>query len=351
MHITLKPLREQTMVITGASSGIGLVTARKAAEEGARVVLAARNGDDLASAVESIRAKGGRAIHVVCDVAEPDQVDALAERAVSEFGGIDTWVNCAAVAIYGKWLEVPLPDARRQFDVIYWGVVHGTLAAVRRMRDRGSPAGGGAVINVASALADRAIPLQGNYCAAKFAVKAFTDSLRMELEAEGVPISLTLVKPGSMDTPLFQKARTFLGVEPQPIPPVYTPDVAAHAILHAAQHPIRDVIAGGMGKVVSLAEKLSPRITDKYMERTTFDSQKSAIEKPADAPANLHDTLPHDGGERGHFRGRVRKWSAYTEAVLHPRAAAGILGGVGIAVAAGIRKLRHESNGKGGAEG
>jgi short-subunit dehydrogenase len=337
MKVKLKPLAEQIIIITGASSGIGLVTAREAAARGARVVLAARNKHDLETVVESIQNAGGRAVAHPCDVSDVAEVESLAERAVAEFGGLDTWINCAAVSIYGTWLEVPLADARRQFDVNYWGVVHGTLAAVRRMRERG-----GVVINVASALADRAIPLQGNYSATKFAMKAFTDSLRMELEAEGVPVSLTLVKPGSMDTPLFQKARTYLGVEPQPIPPVYTPNVAADAILEAAQHPTRDVIAGGMGKVISLAEKLSPRLTDKYMERTTFDSQKTEIQASADRPTNLYEPLEHDGGERGHFQGRVRRWSVYTEAALHPRAAAAIVAGIGVAVTAGLRRWKSQ---------
>jgi short-subunit dehydrogenase len=334
MELKLKPIGEQVLVITGASSGIGLVTAQLAASKGARVLLAARNEADLSLAVEAIRAAGGRAAYQVCDVAEIVQVKALADRAIAEFGGFDTWVNDAAVSIYGKWSEVPLADARRQFDVNYWGVVHGTLTAVNHLRDKG-----GSIINVASALADRAIPLQGNYAATKFAVKAFTDSLRMELEADGVPISLTLVKPGSMDTPLFQKARTFLGVEPQPIPPVYTPDVAARAILEAAQRPKRDVIPGGMGKVVSLGEKLSPRLTDRYMERTAFDSQKTERQASADRPSNLYEPLDHDGGARGRFQGRVRKWSAYTEAVLHPRIAAGVALGLG-AIVAGTRRIR-----------
>lgn len=339
MKLQLRPLSEQVIVIVGASSGIGLVTAKHAARHGARVVLAARNENDLDEAVRAIRAEGGRAVYQVCDVAEAAQVQAVADRAVSEFGGFDSWINCAAVSIYGKWLEVPLPDARRQFDVNYWGVVHGTLTAVRHLMSRG-----GAVINVASALADRAIPLQGNYCATKFAMKAFTDSLRMELEADGAPVSLTLVKPGSMDTPLFQKARTFLGVEPQPIPPVYTPDVAAHAILEAAQKPMRDVIAGGMGAVVSFGERLSPRLTDKYMERTTFDSQKTDLVAPADRPTNLYEPMEHDGGERGHFQGRVRRSSAYTEAVLHPKAAAAMVLTAGAAVAAGLRRMKSKGD-------
>jgi NAD(P)-dependent dehydrogenase (short-subunit alcohol dehydrogenase family) len=334
MELKLKPIGEQTIVITGASSGIGLVTAKKAAQLGARVVLAARNENDLSTAVDEIRASGGRAVYQVCDVTDNEQVEALGECAIAEFGGIDTWVNDAAVSIYGKWVDVPLADAKRQFDVNYWGVVHGTLTAVKHLRTKG-----GAVINVASALADRAIPLQGNYAASKFAVKAFTDSLRMELEADGVPISLTLVKPGSMDTPLFQKAKTFLGVEPQPIPPVYLPDVAADVIIEAAQKPMRDIIPGGMGKVVSLGEKLSPRLTDKYMERTTFESQKTKISASADRPNNLYEPVEHGGGERGRFQGRVKKRSVYTEAVLHPRITAAIVAGLA-ALGVGAKRIR-----------
>ena len=164
MRIHLKPLHQQTIVITGASSGIGLVTARAAAARGARVVLAARNEQDLDAAVGGIRARGGRAIHVVTDVSDPEQVERLADQAVAAFGGIDTWVNDAAVSIYGRIMDVPIADLRRQMDVNYWGQVYGSRAAVDRLRDRG-----GALINVASALADRAIPLQANYCAAKHA--------------------------------------------------------------------------------------------------------------------------------------------------------------------------------------
>jgi short-subunit dehydrogenase len=329
-----KPLSEQTLVITGASSGIGLVTAKMAAERDVRVVLAARNEKDLARAVAEIREKGGRAIYHVCDVADAKQVDALAERAIAEFGGFDTWVNNAAVSIYGKSWEIPLEDLRRQFDVNYWGTVHGALAAVRHMRMRG-----GVIINVASAVADRAIPLQGNYSATKQATKAFTDTLRMELEEELAPISITLVKPGSIDTPLFEKAKTLMGFEPQPIPPVYSPDVVARAILEMMETPKRDLIVGGMGKVMSVGEKISPRATDKYMERSTFDAQKTELRAAADRPNNLYAPLSDDGGERGHFQGRVKKWSAYTETVLHPRAAAGLIAGLGVVVA-GVKKLR-----------
>jgi short-subunit dehydrogenase len=313
MRLELKPISDQVIVITGASSGIGLVTARMAATRGARVVLTARNESDLASAVSEIRREGGRALHVASDVAEPDAVANVAEVAIQEFGRIDTWVNNAAVAVYGRLMELSLPDMRRQFDVNYWGQVHGSRTAVPYLKRQG-----GALINVASAVADRAIPLQGNYCAAKHALKAFTDALRMELEEEDAPISVTLIKPGSIDTPFFEKAKTLLDVEPQPVPPVYAPELVAEAIIRAAERPIRDLIVSGMGKVLSLAGNVAPRLTDRYMERTTFESQKSRIPLRPDRSDNLYAPAPHDGGERGkNWTGRVHQTSWYTAAALH----------------------------------
>jgi hypothetical protein len=209
---------------------------------------------------------------------------------------------------------MPLEEMRRQFDVNYWGQVHGCRAALPYLRSEG-----GAIINVGSALSDRAIPLQGNYCAAKHALKAFTDALRMELEEAAIPISVTLVKPASIDTPFFEKARTHLGVEPQPVPPVYAPEVVAEVILHAAQHPLRELIAGGAGAKLSAA-RFAPRMADKYMERWTFDSQRTDI--PANGrPDNLYEPVADDGGERGrNWSGHTRQTSLYSRAFLHPTA-------------------------------
>jgi NAD(P)-dependent dehydrogenase (short-subunit alcohol dehydrogenase family) len=335
MKLRLKPLDEQVMVITGASSGIGLVTAREAARRGACVVLAARNEHDLRQAAEGIRRAGGRAAFAVADVADAAQVDAVANVAIREFGRIDTWVNNAAVSMYGRITDLPIDDMRRQMDVNYWGQVYGSRTAVRHLRRSG-----GALINVGSALSDRAIPLQGGYCAAKHALKAFTDAFRMELEEEGAPIAVTLVKPASIDTPFFEKARTYLGVEPQPVPPVYAPEIVAEVILHAAQHPLRELIAGGSGAKLSAA-RFAPRLADLYMERWTFDSQLT--DKPARGRLdNLYEPLPEDGGERGrNWKGRTRESSVYTRAALHPRAAAALVAGlalVGLGAAAAARR-------------
>jgi NAD(P)-dependent dehydrogenase (short-subunit alcohol dehydrogenase family) len=338
MEVELKPINEQVVVITGASSGIGLVSAKTAASQGASVVLAARNKNDLRTAVDQIRSDGGRAVFQMADVSDREQVEEIATVALREFGRIDTWVNNAAVAMYGRIMEVSLDDMRRQFDVNYWGQVHGCLTAVPHLRKQG-----GALINVASAVADRAIPLQGNYCAAKHALKAFTDALRMELEEEGAPISVSLVKPGSIDTPFFEKAKTYLGVEPQPVPPVYAPEIVANAILECAQRPIRDIIAGGMGAMLSVSN-LVPRLADRYMERTTFDSQKTDQPAAADRRDNLYEPVEYDGGERGrNWKGRTKGTSLYTTAALHPRAATAVVG-AGLAIAAGTLALRNARN-------
>jgi hypothetical protein len=190
---------------------------------------------------------------------------------------------------------------------------------------------------VASALADRAIPLQANYCAAKHAIKAFTDALRMELEEEGVPVSVTLVKPASINTPFFQKARTYLGVEPQPVPPAYAPEVVADVILTAAARTVREIIAGGSGAKLTAA-RLTPRVADMYMERWTFDGQMTDIPSKG-RPDNLYAPVDHDGGERGSlWDGHTRESSLYTQAALHPGRAAAMIGLVAVAATLAWRR-------------
>ena len=326
MNIRFKPLKEQVIVITGASSGIGLVTARMAAQRGARVMLTARNEAALRQLTEEINGQeingsesnGGVADFVAGDIAEEAIVRRVGDQAIDRFGGIDTWINCAGVSIYGPVLDVSLEDQRRLFETNFGGVVIGSRIAVGHLRKKG-----GALINIGSTLSDRAVPLQGIYCASKLAVKAYTDSLRMELEHDGVPISVTLIKPGAIDTPYAEHAKNYLPNEPKNPPPAYAPEVVAEAILHCAEHPVRDVFAGGGGKMISMLGHWAPRLTDKMMERSMFALQQS----------NQADQDRHDNGLYSSARGLqersgrapyVAESSFYTQASLHPMMTAAV---------------------------
>lgn len=338
MNVRLKKLNEQVIVITGASSGIGLVTARMAAQKGARLVLAARSEEALRWLVDEIASKGGEAIYVVADVGREDDVRRIADDAVSRFGGFDTWVNNAGVSIYGEVLEVSLEDHRQLFETNYWGLVHGSRVAVEHLKQRG-----GALINIGSVLSDRAIPLQGTYCASKHAVKGFTDALRMELEQEGAAVSVTLIKPSAIDTPYKEHAKNYLPVEPQNPPPVYAPETVAEAILHAAVHPERDVYVGGGGKALSVSGEYAPRITDKVMEFAMFDLQKT--DRPANA-SRKNGLFDASGKleERGKYSGHVAESSLYTKGSLHPFIMGALAIGAGLLIASLLRGENGHQN-------
>ncbi|HEX8692290.1 MAG TPA: SDR family oxidoreductase [Longimicrobium sp.] len=323
-----RPIGEQVMVVAGASSGVGLATAREAARRGARVVLAARNTLDLAAAAEAIRRDGGQAVAVPADVADYAQVEALAARAVEAFGRIDTWVTTAAVSAYAPFREQPLEDFRRVLEVDFMGQVHCARAALPHLEQTG-----GALICIGSVLSDRGVPLQGAYCAAKHALKGWLDSLRMELRHAGSAVRVTLVKPSAMDTPLFEKAKTQMGVAPQPIPPVYQPELAVEAILRAAEGNERDAFVGGAGKLLSVAERVSPRLVDLLQLRKGFLSQRGDRPRSADAPNNLYAPVEYDGGVRGLFGAQARRWSPYQALEAHAATAA-LLGAGALAVAA-----------------
>ena len=338
MTIKLKKLSDQVVVITGASSGIGLVTARLAAKRRARVVLNARNEEALRQVTDEINAQGGEAIYVVGDVGQFEDVQKIADEAIRHFGGFDTWVNNAGVSIYGPILEQSLADQRRLFETNYWGVVHGSIVACAHLKQRG-----GALINVGSVLSDVAIPVQGTYCATKHAVKGYTDALRLELEEERARISVTLIKPSAIDTPYTRHAKNLMTVEPQNPPPVYAPDLVAEAILHCAEHPERDLFVGGGGKVLAEAGHLAPRLTDKLIEAMMFDVQKSDRPKPPARQDSLY-APSEDGKERGGYPGHVAESSVYTKASKHPLITGSVIAGLGLVTLAAWRSVSANSS-------
>lgn len=322
----LKPVAEQVIVITGATSGIGLVTARRAAAAGARVVVCARDRAAVEELEREIGSRGGEALAVVGDVGSMPDMQALARAAEERFGGFDTWVNNAGATIFGRIEDTPLDEQRRLFDTNYWGVVHGSLAALPVLRRRG-----GALINLGSVLSYRAIPLQGVYSASKFAVRGFTDALRMEVGKDGAPVSVTLIKPGAIATPYRDHGISHLDAPPRNPPPVYAPDLVADAILHAAERPVRGLTVGGGGRAISLMGALFPRLTDLAMETTLFGMQRA----DAGMPQRGTEGLTRPGiqlRERSPYP-HIRERSLYTAARLHPgtAVAAGLAVGAGAA--------------------
>lgn len=338
MKIRLKKLSDQVIVITGATSGIGLATVRKAARSGARVVLVARNKEALKLISDDLINQGTDTMYIAADVANEDEVRQVADATIQRFGGFDTWINVAGVGIFGKNEEVAIEDMRRLFDVNFWGVVHGSLAAVRHLKTRG-----GALLNMGSETSDRAVPLQGIYSASKHAVKGFTDSLRMELEEQEAPVSVTLIKPASIDTMFVAHAKNYLEVEPRLPPPIYAPEIVADALLYAAEHPTRDLYVGSRAKLAGAGAHYMPRMLDKGMERFMYQQLKTD-QAPHDRDNNNLYTYKTDLMTRGGAGGRTRETSFYTSAVTHPTATKAVMLGAGLVLAALWHARRRPAN-------
>jgi short-subunit dehydrogenase len=309
MTVKLKPLASQVIVITGATSGIGLTTARMAAKQGAKVVVAARDDKALDELVSEIKQQGGEALAFPVDVGIKDEVTALGKAAVQRFGRIDTWVNNAGVSIYGRIEDIPLADQERLFQTNFWGVVNGSMVALSLMRKEG-----GAIINLGSEVSDRAVPLQGMYSASKHAVKGFTDSLRMEVEKDKAPLSVTLIRPAGIDTMFTDHARNYMENEPELPAPLFAPELVAESILFAAQHVKRDIFVGGASRMISLGANQAPRLLDKFMDMMMFRQQKKTAQKSApDRKDSLYAPNGHTLQQRmGGHESTVHEVSPYT---------------------------------------
>jgi short-subunit dehydrogenase len=337
MKRKMRSLKDQVIVITGASSGIGLTTAEMAAERGAAVVLAARSETELALAVARIRQKGGQATAVAADVADEREVEQIARAAMHEYGRIDTWINNAGIGMYGRLVDQPMADKRRLFEINFWGVVNGCRVAVDYLRTRG-----GTIINVGSEVSDRAVPLLGIYSASKHAVRAYNDTLRMELEHDRIPIWVSLVKPGPIDTPFPQHAANYMPREPKHAAPVYPPEEVAFALLKCAEKPVREITVGGGPRLQLAMAALAPRLTDLMMERQLFEGIQRE-EPPISRDSLDRPSGQHYGRRRGNHPGYVRKRSAYTRAALSDVGRALPLLALGAAVVAGVAASRRAS--------
>lgn len=332
--VHLKPIADQIVVVTGASSGIGRATAEAAIKAGARVVVSARNGAALAELRDGLGSRRDRMAIVEADIADDDAADRIVAGAVAAFGGFDTWVNNAASAPIGRLADTSLADQRRTFDVGYWGLVRGSLAAVAHLRAKG-----GALLNVGSIESDRAVILQGTYSAMKAAVRGFTDALRMEVEADGAPISVTLIRPAAIHTPFPEHARNLTG-HPVTLPPViYDPRLVARAIVFAAAHPRRDLGVGGSGVLAAKLAMLMPRTTDRVLEVVGEALQTTTQKPPADRVDNLWS--PRTDAVDSKQDVYVRTHSLWLESQLRPRLTAALAVGGVAAVIAMTRQKRH----------
>lgn len=308
----------RVVVVTGASAGVGRATARAFAREGASVGVMARDTEGLHNAAREVNELGGRGLAVAADVADAGQVEAAAARIESELGPIAVWVNNAMTTIFGRVAEVTPEEFKRATEVTYLGTVYGTMAALRRMMPRNA----GRIIQVGSALAYRSIPLQAAYCGAKHAIAGFTDSLRSELIHDGKNIHLTMVQLPAMNTPQFTWCRSKMPRQPQPVPPIFQPEVAAERIVWASHRARREVFVGAPTVIAIEANKVAPGLADYYLGRTGFDSQQTPEEVAKNRPDNLFEALPGDFGAHGVFGQRAHEQAATTWLAGHKGVAA-----------------------------
>ena len=302
-----KRLAEQVLVVTGASSGLGRAIARGGGERGAKVVVTGRNAEALANCVAEIERAGSEALAVPGDCAQQQDVERVVAEAVERFGRIDTYVANAIVTVYAEAERLKPDELRRVIDVDFFGVVYGFWASLPHLRESR-----GTFLHVSSALAYRGIPLQAAYCSSKAAARTFLESARVEEQKAGSGVAISLVLPGAINTPQFDRDRQKIGYQPQPVPPIYQPEPFAEATLRCAERPVRELpISWGAQKLL-WGQKLSPRAGDWVLRRMGWKSQHTDEPKPVDAPDNLFDTLSGDPGAHGRFDDQARGSTVWT---------------------------------------
>jgi NAD(P)-dependent dehydrogenase (short-subunit alcohol dehydrogenase family) len=313
----------EVVVVTGAAAGIGRAVAHAFARRGARVGLLARDEAAFQATAREVEALGGSAFVAVADVSDFAQVDAAAEQAQAALGPIDIWVNNAMATVFARFLDLEPDEFRRATEVTYLGAVNGTMVALRRMvpRDRGT------VVQVGSALSYRAIPLQSAYCGAKFAMRGFTDSVRTELLHEGSKVWITMVQLPAVNTPQFSWCRTKLPKHPQPVPPIFEPEVAAEAVYWAAHHRRRELDVGLSAVKAIVGNKIAPRFADWYLARSGFQSQQIEDMPIGRRPDNLFEPVLDKASTRGIFDARAKRRSYQLWVTTHRRLLAGLLAG------------------------
>jgi NAD(P)-dependent dehydrogenase (short-subunit alcohol dehydrogenase family) len=334
MALRKKPLSEQVVVITGASSGLGRAVARGAAARGAKLVVTARGEEGLDACVREAQAFGTEAIAVPADCAVQDEVGRVVEQAIDRFGRIDTYVANAIVTVYAETYRYEADELRRIMDVNFFGQVYGYWAALPHLRESQ-----GTFLSVQSALAYRGIPLQGGYCASKAALRTFFESARVELEKEHAGVAISVVHPGAINTPQFDRDRQKMGKQPQPVPPIYQPEPFADAVLHCCERPARELPVGWGAQKLLWGQKLSPRAGDLMLLRMGWKGQHTGEDKPVGSPDNLFEPLPGDPGAHGRFDATSRRSTLWTSLRLRRR-----LVGTALAVAAGSVEIASHRN-------
>ena len=329
-----RKVRDRVVVVTGASAGVGRAVARAFGEQGAKVGLVARTREALEDAAREIERAGGEALVLPLDVADAAAVERAADEVVARWGRIDVWVNDAMVSVFSPVKETKAEEYRRVTEVDYLGYVHGTKAALEHLLSRVERH----VIQIGSALVYRSIPLQSAYCASKAAIRGITDSLRCELHHDGSHVKLSMVQLPAANTPQFDVVRSRLPNHPQPVPPIFQPEVIARAVLYVADHPVRELWVGWSAVKAILGQKLIPGLLDRYLGRMGYSAQQTDQPVPPGRKDDVFEPLPGDRGAHGDFDARARGWSGELWLRMNRRWIAGALA-AGVAAVLGYRAL------------